>query len=131
MHSKYYVPAGSATAPYTVDVTPESAGWAESSLRVVELDSLQEITLETDDTEVMMLPLAGGGTVDCDNDAFELSTRTSVFDGPADMVYLGTGQTYTLCGQGRFAICGARAKRQLPNRRVAAADVPVELRLDR
>jgi 5-deoxy-glucuronate isomerase len=128
MHSKYYVPAGSATAPYTVDVTPESAGWAESSLRVVELDSLQEITLETDDTEVMMLPLAGGGTVDCDNDAFELSTRTSVFDGPADMVYLGTGQTYTLCGQGRFAICGARAKRQLPNRRVAAADVPVELR---
>ena len=60
MHSKYYVPAGSATAPYTVDVTPESAGWTESSLRVVELDSLQEITLETDDTEVMMLPLAGG-----------------------------------------------------------------------
>ena len=62
------------------------------------------------------------------NEAFELSPRASVFDGPADMVYIGTGNTYTLRGEGRFAICGARAKRQLPNRRVAAADVPVELR---
>ena len=44
------------------------------------------------------------------------------------MVYLGIQNTYTLRGEGRFAICGARAKRHLPNRRVAAADVPVELR---
>jgi 5-deoxy-glucuronate isomerase len=128
MHSKYYIPARSATAPYTVDVTPESAGWTESSLRVLELAALQEITLETGDTEVMIVPLTGGGTVECDNEAFELSRRASVFDGPADMVYLGIGNTYTLCGEGRFAICGARAGRQLPNRRVAAADVPVELR---
>ena len=128
MHSKYYIPARSATPPYTVDVTPESAGWTESSLKVVELASLQELSLDTGDTEVMILPLAGGGTVEADNDAFELSQRASVFDGPADMVYVGTGQTYTLHGQGRFAICGARAKRQLPNRKVAAAEVPVELR---
>ena len=128
MHSKYYIPARSAVAPYTVDVTPESAGWTESSLQVVEVTSLQEIALETGDNEVMILPLAGGGVVDCGNEEFELSQRTSVFDGPADMVYLGTDSTYTLCGEGRFAICGARAKRSLPNRRVAAADVPVELR---
>ena len=37
MHSKYYIPASSATLPYTVDVTPESAGWSEASLWVVEL----------------------------------------------------------------------------------------------
>ena len=36
MLSKYYIPARSATLPYTVDVTPESAGWAESSLQVLE-----------------------------------------------------------------------------------------------
>jgi 5-deoxy-glucuronate isomerase len=131
MHSKFYIPAGSATVPYTVDVTPESAGWTESSLKVVEFGiggPAQEITLDTGDTEVMILPLAGEGTVDSDNKAFELSGRASVFDGPADMVYIGTGQTYTLCGEGRFAICGARAKRSLPNRRVPAADIPVELR---
>jgi 5-deoxy-glucuronate isomerase len=128
MHSKYYIPARSATPPYTVDVTPESAGWTETSLKVVELESVAELTLDTGDTEVMILPLAGHGTVEADNEAFELSLRASVFDGPADMVYIGTRNTYTLCGEGRFAICGARAKRQLPNRRVAAADVPVELR---
>jgi 5-deoxy-glucuronate isomerase len=126
--SKYYIPARSAALPYTVDVTPESAGWTAASLRVVELPSMQELPLHTDDTEVMILPLAGGGTVDCDNQAFPLSPRASVFDGPADMVYLGTGQHYMLRGAGRFAICGGRAKRQLPNRRVAAADVPIELR---
>jgi 5-deoxy-glucuronate isomerase len=128
MHSKYYIPARSATPPYTVDVTPESAGWTESSLKVVEFKSPQELTLDTGETEAMILPLAGGGTVDCDNVAFELSPRASVFDGPADMVYIGNHNTFTLRGEGRFAICGARAKRELPNRRVAAADVSVELR---
>jgi 5-deoxy-glucuronate isomerase len=128
VHSKYYIPSRSATAPYTVDVSPESAGWTESSLKVVELDSLQELSLDTGATEVMILPLSGAGTVEANNEAFELSPRTSVFDGPADMVYIGTQNSYTLRAKGRFAICGARAKRQLPNRRVAAADVPVELR---
>jgi 5-deoxy-glucuronate isomerase len=126
MHSKFYIPARSATAPYTVDVTPESAGWTESSLRVVELGA--ELTLDTGDTEVMILPLSGQGSVVAGDETFELSLRASVFDGPADMVYVGTDQSFTLSGEGRFAICGARAARQLPNRRVAAADVPVELR---
>jgi 5-deoxy-glucuronate isomerase len=128
MYSKFYIPARSATPPYTVDVTPESAGWTEASLKVVELESPRELTLDTGDTEVMVLPLSGQGTVEADDETFELSPRASVFDGPADMVYIGTGQGYTLRGEGRFAICGARAVRQLPNRRVAAADVPVELR---
>jgi 5-deoxy-glucuronate isomerase len=126
MHSKFYIPARSATPPYTVDVTPESAGWTESSLKVVELGS--DLTLETGDTEVMILPLSGQGSVATGDESFELSLRASVFEGPADMVYVGIGQSFTLSGDGRFAICGARASRQLPNRRVAAADVPVELR---
>ena len=126
MQGKYYIPARSATPPYTVDVTPESAGWTESSLKVLELES--PLTLDTGDTEVMVLPLAGQGSVEVDGETFELSPRASVFDGPADMVYVGTGQTYTLAGEGRFAICGARARRNLPNRRVVAHDVSVELR---
>ena len=128
MHSKFYIPARSVTPPFTVDVTPESAGWTESSLKVVQLDSPAELALNTGDTEVMILPLSGSGTVACDGVEFELSPRASVFDGSADMVYLGVNNAYTLHGQGRIAICGARAKRALPNRRVAAADVAVELR---
>lgn len=128
MNSKWYIPARSAELPFTVDVTPESAGWAESSLRVLELDDSQSAELHTGHTEVMILPLAGGGTVECGGETFELSPRSSVFDGPADMVYLGIGQEYRLSGAGRFAICGARATRSFPNRRRAADDVPVELR---
>ena len=128
MHSKYYIPARSAQLPFTVDVTPESAGWAESSLQVLELDDSQTAELHTSDTEVMILPLVGGGRVDAGGQSFELAHRSSVFHGPADMVYLGIDQTYTLSGEGRFAICGARASRSFPNRRVAAADVAVELR---
>src|SRR5262245_43054199 len=107
VRSQNYVPARSATPPYTVDVTPESAGWTESSLQVVELEG--ELTLQTGDTEVMILPLAGGGAVEADGETFELSPRASVFDGPADMVYVGIYNRYTLRGEGRFAICGARA----------------------
>ena len=128
MHSKLYIPARSATLPFTVDITPASAGWSESSLQVLELDDSQSAELTTGETEVMILPLAGGGTVECDHVTFELTPRASVFDGPADMVYLGIEQTYVIAGEGRFAICGARAKRAFPNRRVAAADVAVELR---
>src|SRR5882757_5178091 len=100
VHSKYYIPARSATAPYTVDVSPESAGWTESSLKVVELESRQELSLNTADTEVMILPLSGVGTVEADGETFELSPRASVFDGPADMVYIGTQNSYTLRGEG-------------------------------
>ena len=128
MHSKLYIPARTAELPYTVDVTPKSAGWTESSLQVIELDDTQSAELHTGGTEVMILPLAGGGTVECDGVTFELAQRNSVFDGPSDMVYLGIEQEYRITGEGRFAICGARAKRSFPNRRVAAADVSVELR---
>src|SRR5689334_18542534 len=128
MNSKYYIPARSAELPFTVDVTPESAGWAESSLQVVELDDSQSIELHTRGTEVMILPLSGGGRILSAGESYELSRRESVFDGPADMVYIGIEQTYTLSGEGRFAICGARAAQSFPNRRVAAADVAVELR---
>jgi 5-deoxy-glucuronate isomerase len=128
MRSKLYIPARSATAPFTVYITPELAGWNESSLQVIELGKGQSAESHTGETELMILPLAGGGTVSCAGEAFELAPRASVFDGPADMVYVGIGQEYGLSGIGRFAICGARAKTPFANRRLAAADVPVELR---
>lgn len=98
MHSKLYIPARSAELPYTVDVTPASAGWSESSLQVIELDDTQSAELHTGGTEVMILPLAGGGTVECDGTTFELSPCASVFDGPSDMVYLGIEQEYRITG---------------------------------
>lgn len=128
MNSALYIPAGSAPMPYAVHITPQSAGWAETSLQVLDFGNAGEITLNTGGTEVMILPLAGGGSVRCGGQEFTLAQRPAVFDGPADMVYLGIGQQFSLQGRGRIAICGARASRRFPNRRVAAADVGVELR---
>src|SRR4051812_14129927 len=101
MNSKLYIPARSAELPMTVNVTPESAGWTESSLHVIELDDTQTAELHTGGTEVMILPLAGGGSVEAGGETFELAPRASVFDGPSDMVYLGVDQTYVLSGEGR------------------------------
>ena len=76
----------------------------------------------------MILPLAGGGTVDCDGETFELSPRASVFDGPADMVYLGIDQTLHPARGGPVRDLRRPGEATVPNRRVAAADVAVELR---
>ncbi|GAA1461264.1 5-deoxy-glucuronate isomerase [Williamsia maris] len=131
MDSKYYIPAGSATAPLTVDVTPESAGWTESSLFVVELGAGESITRSSGDDEILVVPLAGSATVSCDDRSFELAGRPNVFSGPTDFVYVGRDSSYTVTADGsggRYALCGARATNELDFRYVPSADVPVELR---
>ena len=130
MNSKYYIPAGSAAAPLSVDVTPESAGWTESSLWVVELVAGESITRHTGDDEVVVVPLSGSASLASDGTTFELAGRASVFDGPSDFAYVGRDSTFTVTSTagGRFALCGARASTSLPLRYVPAADVSVELR---
>ena len=130
MNSKYYIPAHSAVAPLTVDVTPESAGWSESSLAVVELGAGESVIRLSADDEIIVVPLSGSATVTSGDDTAELTGRASVFDGPSDFVYVGRDSEYTVTSDagGRFALCGARAATSLPFRHVPAADVPVELR---
>ncbi|MEE4021660.1 5-deoxy-glucuronate isomerase [Gordonia sp. PKS22-38] len=130
MKSEYHIPARSAPPPLTVDVTPESAGWTESSLAVVELGPGDSITRFTDLDEIIVVPLAGSATVTCEGTVFGLAGRESVFDGPSDFAYVGCRSEFVVASAagGRFALCGARARRRLPFRHVPAAEVPVELR---
>lgn len=130
MNSKWYIPARSATAPLTVDVTPESAGWTESSLFVIELAAGESVSRDSDLDEIMVVPLAGSASVTADRTTFELAGRTSVFDGPSDFAYVGRDTEFTVSSAagGRFALCGARASKKLPFRYGPVADVPVELR---
>ncbi|GAC66712.1 5-deoxy-glucuronate isomerase [Gordonia soli] len=130
MNSKYYIPAGSASAPYAVDVTPESAGWTESSLWTVELAAGASVTRSSGGNEIIVVPLAGSADVSSGGITFTLAGRASVFDGPSDFAYVGRDSEYTVTSAagGRFALCGARAAKRLPFRYVPAADVPVELR---
>lgn len=130
MNSDYYLPATAPVDGITVQVTPESAGWTESSLTVVTLVAGGSVDRSTGPDEVIVLPLAGSARVRVADETLELTGRTGVFAGPSDFAYVGRDTDYTLSseGGGRFAICGARAGRRLPFRYVPAADVPIELR---
>ena len=128
--SAFYLPAGGSGSDYDVEVTPESAGWGYSSLRIVSLDAAGEHRFATDDDEIVVLPLSGAVAVEVDGSHCDLDGRESVFAGPTDVAYIGIGQVVTLHSErgGRFALCGARTDRTYPLRYLPAAKVPVELR---
>ena len=126
-----HVRAGTAAAHgYDLEITPESAGWTHSSLRTLTLRARQSHTLDTDDEEMIVVPLAGSVRVSCDDTAFTLSGRHDVFTGPTDVAYLPIGSRVTLSADAdcRLALTGARTAVVLPFRYVPVDDVPVELR---
>jgi 5-deoxy-glucuronate isomerase len=123
-----YLPHGKAARdPWTVEVTPSSAGWTYSGLRVTDLGDAP-VTFETGDEELLVLPLAGSCTVAIPGQKFELAGRASVFDGPSDFAYVPIGTEVTLTGAGRVALPSARATRRFDPRYVPASEVPVEIR---
>ncbi|MFL6045297.1 MAG: 5-deoxy-glucuronate isomerase [Propionibacteriaceae bacterium] len=129
--NSYYLPAGAnATTEYDLEVTPESASWGFSSLRVLTLAPAGTHTLHTGSDEVVVVPLSGAVDVEVDGAHLELDGRPDVFAGPTDFAYLPVGRTATLhsVAGGRFALCGARTETVLPVRYGSAAQVPVELR---
>jgi 5-deoxy-glucuronate isomerase len=131
MESRYLLrSASTGSGAYEVEVTPESAGWGYSSLKIISLEPADSHRFETGSDEVIVLPLNGSVAVEVDDTRCELDGRPSVFDGPTDSVYVSPGQVVTLrsAGGGRFALCGARTQSFLPLRYLAASHVPVELR---
>ncbi|MET9416641.1 5-deoxy-glucuronate isomerase [Streptomyces klenkii] len=127
-----HLPAGTAAgaAPYDLDIRPENAGWAHSSLRVLTLPPGGTHTFPTGDSEWIVLPLSGGCTVATGGESFTLRGRAGVFSSTTDFAYVprDTTATLTTAAGGRFALAGARCERRLPARYGPAEAVPVELR---
>lgn len=124
-------PAGSlARGPYALDLDPQTAGWTYTSLRLLELEPGGRLRVETGEEELVVLPLAGSCTVEADDGNFRLHGRPSVFAAVSDFAYVGRDRRLVVDTEqgGRFAITGAKARRQLPSRYGPAEDVPVELR---
>ncbi|MEU4248974.1 5-deoxy-glucuronate isomerase [Amycolatopsis sp. NPDC026612] len=129
--SKHHLPAlSTCDGPFATVVTPESAGWGYSGLRVLELPSGGSATIETGDAEHLVLPLSGGARVGCDGETFELAGRAGVFDGVTDFAYLPRDARATITSDtgGRFALPSARCENRLPARYGPAAGVPREAR---
>jgi 5-deoxy-glucuronate isomerase len=126
-----HVPHGSSADELDrVVVTPESAGWTYSGLRVVELAPGGSRSLLTGREEMLVLPLAGSATVECAGVRFELAGRDDVFSGPTDFAYVPLATEVTISSDrgGRFALPSARATTPLPPAYGPADSVPVELR---
>ena len=116
---------------FAVLVTPESAGWAFSGLRVLDLGPGETRALDTGDVELIVLPLSGSCSVAVDGEHFALGGRDSVFAAVTDFAYVPRDARLEIAtpGGGRFALPSARAPgRRLDARYVAAEDVAVELR---
>ncbi|GAA0805998.1 5-deoxy-glucuronate isomerase [Spirilliplanes yamanashiensis] len=112
-------------------VTPQSAGWGYSGLRVVDLRAGQQLRLDTGDAEMLVLPLAGGGCdVECDDERITLTGRRDVFARVTDFAYVPRDARLSVVSAtgGRFALPSARADRRLEFRYGPAEGVPVELR---
>ena len=108
-------------------VTPESANWEYSGLRVFELaDSTRELATGSD--EAALLPLRGACAVEVEGRRFELAGRTDVFRERTDFVYFPIDSEVRVQGSGEFAWCTARAQRKLEPAYVPAEAVAVEVR---
>ncbi len=129
--SKLFVPAGTAPeGPFDLVVTPESAGWGYSSLRVLTLGPGASAEFGTGPDEMIVLPLSGGVEVSIGSTSYRLSGRDSVFSAVTDTAYLPIDSQVRLTSEGgaTIALPGARADRRLPFRYQPASGVDVSLR---
>ncbi|MEU3308114.1 5-deoxy-glucuronate isomerase [Nocardiopsis sp. NPDC006832] len=131
MNTEHHLSAlSTAQPPFRTVVTPDTAGWGYSGLRVLELAPGHSARITTGDSEALVLPLEGGCTVALDSMVFEVEGRDDVFSRVSDFVYLPRDARATITSRdgGRFALPASRCDRALPARYGPAEDVPVELR---
>ena len=118
-----------------VRITPEDAGWDWTGVRVVALKAGVSITVSTGDSEIFVLPLAGGLTVETtdslgDPETFELVGRESVFTAVTDFAYVGRDSIVVLMSAAgaEVALPASRCTRSLPAAYGPVTGVPVEVR---
>jgi 5-deoxy-glucuronate isomerase len=134
VRNEWFFPRGAlARAGWESVVDAATPGWQHTGLRVAALGAdtaagEAAIALEPADVERLVIPLAGSFRVEHEGTVTELAGRASVFDGPTDVLYLGAGTAATICGRGRVAVAEAPTRERRPSRRIAADEVPVEVR---
>ena len=113
-----------------VDITTSMAGWQYSGLHVLRLAAGTTHELTTGTTEMAILPLSGGLTVEVESHAFRLEGRTGVFTAVTDFAYAPIDADIRITSQGpcEIALCTSEATRRIDPYRVAAQDVRVEIR---
>jgi len=132
-NDNWFIRAGSRPEDGWTDVVDGRVeGWAHTGLRTGTLTDGGELRLPADAVERIVVPLAGSFEVAYDGAAGTgsqtLEGRGSVFDGPTDVLYLGSGSEARITGSGRVAVAEAPTETVKPSTYIARQDVPVELR---
>ena len=127
-HNEWFFPRGALGDRWWESVVDDSLdGWQHTGLRVAELAG-NAVELPAGDVERIVVPLAGSFAVEHEGETTHLAGRSSVFDGPTDVLYVGAGNALTISGFGRVAVAEAPTCVRKPSAYLAKADVPVELR---
>ena len=119
--------AASDETPWEAVVDEGIPGWRHTGIRIAELDG-GDASLPAGDVERIVVPLSGAFRVEHDGATTELEGRRSVFDGPTDVVYVGSGRSLTISGAGRVAVAEAVTSVSKPSRYLAKPEIPVEVR---
>lgn len=113
-----------------VNITAAQAGWRYSGLTILNLaaDTTHELTTGT--TEMAILPLSGGLTVEVETQSLHLEGRDSVFRAVTDFAYAPIDAEVRITARApvQVALATAEATRRIDPYRVAAEDVRVEVR---
>ena len=126
-----HVPAGTASdGSDPVLITPGSAGWTYSGLRVLRLTPGEARTVITGTSEMAVLPLQGSCTVEVDGHRFELDGRESVFNRVSDFAYVPIDAECRIAsaGGGEFALTTSEATRRMDPAYGPAEEVEVVVR---
>ncbi len=132
--SRRYLPAGSAqSGADPLVVAPEQAGWTYCGLRVLTLEPGTARTVETGDSEAILLPLSATGVtveIEAEGTRFDLDGRETVFARVSDFAYLGRDTTavVTSVSGGEVALATARCEEKLPARYGGVDGVAIEVR---
>ncbi|MGO4533544.1 5-deoxy-glucuronate isomerase [Leifsonia sp. 2MCAF36] len=126
--NEWFFPRGSLSESWWESAVDASiAGWQHTGLRVAELAG-NTVQLPPGDVERIVVPLAGSFAVAHEGRSTRLTGRSSVFDGPTDVLYVGRGKEVAVTGFGRVAVAEAPTGVDKPSAYIAREDVPVELR---
>jgi 5-deoxy-glucuronate isomerase len=131
----------SATGPESGDVvviTPKQAGWTYAGLHVLRLEPGDMRTVATGGSEVFVLPLSGGLTIEVaaagapsiTETRLGITGRGSVFERVTDFAYVGRDSLIRMISArgAEVALPSAVCEKRLPAKYGPATEVPVEVR---
>lgn len=128
LHDEWLFPAGTLRdGSWESRVGDSLPGWRHTGLRVAALEN-EAVELPCGEVERIVVPLSGSFRVEHEGEVTELGGRSSVFDGPTDVLYVAAGEGISVSGTGRVAVAEAPTSVRKPSAYIAAEEVPVELR---